>query len=302
MFNDVKISTDQFNPNYKQWLENKSVQLECQMSVTVLNENFWPTTNRITLNPDVAFTPNMKSFEDFYGCAAQKKMLTWILQSGDADVHYSFLPKPGAKPLTVELNISCTQACVCLLFNSSKQLRFKDMQETLGTTEEHLKYSLTPLLYTKERVVANRGPDGKGKKEVDEAGKPVPVTWDSLAIDDYLAPVPVKTVKRRQVYQHLKPLPPGANRQNVPVANTVDDEDVKAVLKERELKMQLALVRVMKARNVLQVTALIHEATEQLSKYFIPDTRIMRKQIEVLMERGFMKRDDEDQRKIHYVA
>lgn len=302
MFNDVKISTDQFNPNYKQWLENKNVAQDCQMTVTVLNENFWPTTNRITLNPDAAFTPNMKSFEDFYGCAAQKKLLTWILQSGDTDVHYTFLPKPGAKPLTVELNISCTQACVVLLFNTSKQLRFKDMLETLGTTEEHLKYSLTPLLYTKERVVANRGPDGKGKKEVDDAGKPMPVTWDSLAHEDYLSPCPVKTVKRRQIYQHIKPLPPGANRPNVPIASTVDDEDVKAVLKERELKMQLALVRVMKARNVLQVTALIHEATEQLSKYFIPDTRIMRKQIEVLMERGFMKRDDEDQRKIHYVA
>jgi hypothetical protein len=77
---------------------------------------------------------------------------------------------------------------------------------------------------------------------------------------------------------------------------------MKEVIKDRELKMQLALVRVMKARNTLMVNQLIAEATDQLTKYFVPDVRLMRKQIEVLMERGFMKRDDDDQKKIHYVA
>lgn len=35
--------------------------------------------------------------------------------------------------------------------------------------------------------------------------------------------------------------------------------------------MQLALVRVMKARNTLMVNQLIAESTEQLSKYFVPE-------------------------------
>jgi len=201
--------------------------------------------------------------------------------------------------LVVELNVSCTQACVCLMFNTSKQVRFKEILETLGCTEEHLKYSITPLLYTKERFLANKGPDGKGKKELNEDGTQAPVTWDSLAQDDFLAPCLIKQPKRRQIYPALKPLPPG---QNQPKKEEVLDEDVKAVIKERELKMQLALVRVMKARNTLMVNQLIAESTEQLSKYFVPEVRLMRKQIEVLMERGFMKRDDDDQKKIHYVA
>jgi len=274
--------------------------LECQLSVTLLNENQWPPANRITLNPAKEFVPCKEAFEDFFGCAAQKKSLAWIYQSGDTDVHYSFIPKPGAKALTVELNVSCTQASVCLLFNSSKQIRLKDIMETLGCSEEHLKHSITPMLYTKDRFINNKGPDGKGKKEMNEDGTPAPVTWDSLAQEDFLEPCVIKQPKRRQVYPALKPLPPGLSQINKPVVQ--DDEDVKAVLKERELKMQLALVRVMKARNTLLVNQLIAEATEQLSKYFLPETRMMRKQIEVLMERGFMKRDDDDQKKIHYVA
>jgi len=187
-----------------------------------------------------------------------------------------------------------------LLFNHNKQIKFKEILETLGCTEEHLKYSITPLLYTKERFLANKGPDGKGKKELNEDGTQAPVTWDSLAHDDYLAPCLIKQPKRRQIYPPLKPLPPGAGQKDQP--QQAQDEDIKAVIKERELKMQLALVRVMKARNTLMVNQLIAESTEQLSKYFVPEVRLMRKQIEVLMERGFMKRDDDDQKKIHYVA
>jgi len=66
--------------------------------------------------------------------------------------------------------------------------------------------------------------------------------------------------------------------------------------------MQLALVRVMKARNTLQQQQLIAESSTQLEKFFMPDPRLMKKQIEVLMERNFMRRDPDDQRKIHYCA
>jgi len=71
---------------------------------------------------------------------------------------------------------------------------------------------------------------------------------------------------------------------------------------ERVLKIELALVRVMKSRNVMNIQELIGEASGQLAKFFRPDPKIMKKRIENLMERGFMRRDEEDQRKIHYCA
>lgn len=88
-------------------------------------------------------------------------------------------------------------------------------------------------------------------------------------------------------------------------------------MEERALKIDLALVRVMKSRNVLDMQNLIGEATKQLMKarstliissyltppqFFRPDPRMMKKRIETLVERGFMRRDEEDQRKLHYCA
>jgi len=71
---------------------------------------------------------------------------------------------------------------------------------------------------------------------------------------------------------------------------------------DRVVKIEATLVRVMKARGVLSQQSLIAEVTKQLVKWFKPDPKLVKKRIENLMERGFMKRDEEDQTKIHYCA
>ena len=53
---------------------------------------------------------------------------------------------------------------------------------------------------------------------------------------------------------------------------------------------------------VIRQLEIIGEATKQLMKFFRPDPRMMKKRIETLVERGFMRRDEEDQRKLHYCA
>jgi len=58
----------------------------------------------------------------------------------------------------------------------------------------------------------------------------------------------------------------------------------------------------MKSRNVMNIQELIAEATTQLCKFFRPDPKLMKRRIENLMERGFMRRDEENQRIIHYCA
>jgi len=303
MFNDVKISNDQYVPQFKEWCDKKAKKLGVDMAVTVLNDSYWPTTSRTPLTPTPEFNPCIKAFEEFYKCQEEKKILVWLYQSGDVLLNYSF---PGkGRPIQLLLNVSVMQACICLLFNQQKEWRFKDIMDTLGSNEELMKWSLTPLLYTKDRVFTNKGPDGSGKPKGPD-GKPLPITWDSLLMDDLLGLVPVRTPKKKIPYPPGKPLPKtgaaAAAEASGKAPKGEEEENLSQLLRERELKMQLALVRVMKARNTLQQQQLIAEASTQLEKFFMPDPRLMKKQIEVLMERNFMRRDPDDQRKIHYCA
>jgi len=268
-----------------------------------LNDNYWPSSSRAQLTPALDFAPSSKAFEDFYGCASQKKMLIWLYSSGDTVVIHSTPGPAGKKGKDYQLNMSCTQASICLLFNQAQNWRFKDLIEQLGTTEEALKFAITPLLYTADRVFANKGPNSKGKPKGAD-GKPEAITYESLQDEDVIEITPIKTNKVKVVYPPGKALPrkAGGATTTTDPTNKQQEQDMQQVMKERELKMQLALVRVMKARVTFTQQQLIAEATDQLAKFFMADPRIMKKQIEILMERNFMRRDPEDTRKIHYCA
>jgi len=92
--------------------------------------------------------------------------------------------------------------------------------------------------------------------------------------------------------------PPGSTKMLKQESDLVHEK----TQQDRIIKIELALVRVMKSRNVCTQQELIGEASRQLMAFFRPDPRIMKKRIETLMERGFMRRDENDQKLIHYVA
>lgn len=58
----------------------------------------------------------------------------------------------------------------------------------------------------------------------------------------------------------------------------------------------------MKARKALFHNELIAEVTRQLQIRFKPDPVLIKQRIESLIEREFLKRDDAETRKYHYVA
>jgi len=129
----------------------------------------------------------------------------------------------------------------------------------------------------------------KKRKEVKK-----PQGAESLEPDDIIVLLPLKSVLKKRIQY-----PAGSSIK----AKIDDSKKLKdKTMEERIIKIELSLVRVMKSRNVMNIQELIAEATAQLCKYFRPDPKIMMRRIENLMERGFMRRDEENQRIIHYCA
>jgi len=190
--------------------------------------------------------------------------------------------------------VSCIQCSILTLFNDRKQWTVQEIRETLGIPMDYLLRCLVPLIYSKNRCIANRGPEGTGKKTAEDESK-TPGT-DSLLPDDILLPAPIPaTVKKLRITY------PAVSNMNVEKEKSSKDMKAKA-MEDRVQKIELALVRVMKARNVLSIQELIAEGSKQLHKFFKPNPMLMKKRIENLMERGFMRRDEEDQRLLHYCA
>jgi cullin 3 len=71
---------------------------------------------------------------------------------------------------------------------------------------------------------------------------------------------------------------------------------------DRRAVIEAAIVRIMKARRVLDHNSIVAEVTQQLSNRFTPSPAVIKKRIEALLDREYMERDDNDRRSYRYVA
>eukprot|EP00055_Hartaetosiga_balthica_P006552 m.20735 g.20735 ORF g.20735 m.20735 type:complete len:771 (+) comp5280_c0_seq1:227-2539(+) len=81
-----------------------------------------------------------------------------------------------------------------------------------------------------------------------------------------------------------------------------NDTTHKAAQDERKFAIQACIVRVMKARNVMSMNDLMKEVIEQLQKRFNPQPAIIKKMIEVLLDREYMRRAEGNRQIFHYIA
>eukprot|EP00056_Hartaetosiga_gracilis_P000949 m.41465 g.41465 ORF g.41465 m.41465 type:complete len:496 (+) comp10429_c0_seq1:999-2486(+) len=80
------------------------------------------------------------------------------------------------------------------------------------------------------------------------------------------------------------------------------DTTHKQAQEERKFAIQACIVRVMKARNVVTMNDLMKEVIDQLQKRFKPQPALIKKMIEVLLDREYMRRADNDRQTFHYIA
>uniref|UniRef100_A0A166B5D3 Cullin neddylation domain-containing protein n=1 Tax=Daucus carota subsp. sativus TaxID=79200 RepID=A0A166B5D3_DAUCS len=74
------------------------------------------------------------------------------------------------------------------------------------------------------------------------------------------------------------------------------------VEEDRKPQIEAAIVRIMKARRVLDHNNIVTEVTKQLQSRFLPNPIIIKKRIESLIEREFLERDKEDRKLYRYLA
>jgi len=301
---------------FKDYCKAISTNLVVDLSVIVLNDLYWPLSKQTDLRLAQELIQPLNTFEEYYHKENDKKKLTWLYNQGNCFLAYVFPAEKGRKK-KVELSVSCIQTCILLLFNEQNQYRFENIREALGITVEMLKYAIAPLVApSKQRILGvktAKKTENKEEKEEenkeenkeeggeeggDEEGKKTkgkkPQGAEALEPDDVIVLLPLKNVLKKRIQY-----PAGSS-----VKLKMDDSKKlrDKTNEERIIKIELSLVRVMKSRNVMNIQELIAEATAQLCKYFRPDPKIVKRRIENLMERGFMRRDEENQRTIHYCA
>ncbi|TRX90061.1 hypothetical protein FHL15_008980 [Xylaria flabelliformis] len=291
MFRDMNTSretTEQYRNHVRGLGELDEKQID--LNISVLAGNNWPkeimgraagllgeTRSKATYPPEIQRLQN--SFFEFYIKNRNGRVLTWVGSAGSADIKCVFPRVPGkatgplSKERRYEINVSTYGMIVLMLFNTIREdewLSFEDIQAATNVPQADLVNTLTSLSVIKQfRILVK-------ESQTKSAAKP----GDRFAFN------------REFVSKTIKIKIPSVN-----ASNRVENEEERKETDEKNLETRKhvadsVIVRIMKQRKELGHTQLVNEVIQVLSGRFKPDMSLIKGQIESLISREYLERDE----------
>ena len=230
-----------------------------ELNVQVLTTGSWPTPPGSVCSLPPQLERCCEVFRQFYLEKFTGRRLVWQLNMGSADLRAVF----GSS--RHELNVNTFQLCILMLFNGADHLAYSDIAEATGIPGGELKRNLQSLALVKGKNVLRKEPQSKEVEDGD-------VFHFNDKFTSKLHKVKISTVAAQKESEPEKQ----ETRQRV--------ED------DRKPQIEAAIVRIMKARRVLDHNAIVSEVTKQLQNRFMPNPAVIKKRVESLIEREFLER------------
>jgi len=296
MFKDMTLSNT-VNEEFRGHLSNTNKNLNgVDLSVRVLTTGFWPGQNapppiNLPRIPAQAFDV----FKNFYLAKHSGRILTLQPSAGTADLNALFFGKKketeeedaegaagggeGGKAKKHILCVNTYQMVLLLMFNTREKVTYEEMQSETLIPDRELTRALQPLSVGKssQRILVK----SPKSKEIEPS--------HTFSVYEAFTSA-FHRVKIQQASARAGEAEPERN------------ETRKKVDEDRKHEIEACIVRIMKSRKQLNHNQLVTEVVEQLNKRFQPSPLIIKKRIEGLIEREYMKRSDHDRKLYIYLA
>uniref|UniRef100_A0A1B0FH51 Cullin family profile domain-containing protein n=1 Tax=Glossina morsitans morsitans TaxID=37546 RepID=A0A1B0FH51_GLOMM len=293
MLEDLTLSTS-INAEFNSYINKDSISLgDVDLTVDVLTSGFWPTTTSSRINCNIAPEP-WKAFEifrNFFLKTRARRKLTLQPQMGSAFISGEFYGSEAEshryeseavlKTKRRYILITSTyQMCILMLFNDYKVMSCEEIQKKTDLPESELHAALQSLSMGKlsQRILVR-----KSKTNL----KDIAATDKFFVNDEFSSKfyrVRIQTVVAKENSQsERKKINDNLNLQ-------------------RKYEIDAAIVRIMKTRRSMDHNLLISELISQLKSRFAPSPVMIKKQIEVLIDKEYIARDTDNLKRYIYIA
>ncbi|GMS89520.1 hypothetical protein PENTCL1PPCAC_11695, partial [Pristionchus entomophagus] len=268
MFTDTGLSretTDRFRDKCASTNKN----LGCDFNVMVLGANSWPSLgSTVPINLPFKLSTCVTEFTSFYSDIHQGRKLTWIFSHSKGEVvTHGFGKRYSFVAMT-------PQMAILLLFNEPNEMDGNSILEALQIKKEHLVPQLASLV--KAEILSVEG----DMATLDENTK---FTLNMGYNNKKLKVDLTKFVARSEVKQ-----------EQVEVHQHVEEN--------RKMVIQAAIVRIMKTRKQMAHSLLMTEVINQLNARFKPKIPMVKKCIDILIEKEYLARVDGQKDTYEYLA
>uniref|UniRef100_A0A672IXR1 Cullin family profile domain-containing protein n=1 Tax=Salarias fasciatus TaxID=181472 RepID=A0A672IXR1_SALFA len=270
MYTDMSVSAD-LNNKFNNFIKTQEtvVDLGISFQIYVLQAGAWPLSHvpSSTFAIPQELEKSVQMFEMFYNQHFSGRKLTWLHYLCTGEVKMNYLSKPYVAMVTTY------QMAVLLAFNNSQTVTYKELQDGTQMNEKELQKTIKSLLDVK---MLNHD----SEKEDIEAESTFSLNMSFTS----------KRTKFKITTSMQKDTP-----QEMEQTRSAVDED-------RKMYLQAAIVRIMKARKVLRHNALIQEVINQSKARFNPSISMIKKCIEVLIDKQYIERSQTSADEYSYVA
>eukprot|EP00127_Corallochytrium_limacisporum_P004999 Clim_evm22s196 gene=Clim_evmTU22s196 len=264
MFQDVGTSRD-LNTEFNGHLQRLEVKLDSAFEVQVLAAGSWPIGKQHTeFIPPPDLRRALERFEAFYNKKHSGRKLEWQYHRSKADIVARF---NGMKYTITGWSY---QTAILLMFNERDEITFDEIHQATKIQKPYLEKVIEMLFRTKLL---------KGPEKLQD---------DSKIILN-------KDFKSKRI------------RINIAMAlrhesKAESEETHRTIDQDRMHTVQAAIVRVMKTRKTMKHQQLIQEVIAQVSHHFKPNISVIKKQIDALLEKEYICRDEDSPGVYNYVA
>lgn len=232
--------------------------LDVDFSINVISSSSWPFNQTPTFNLPRELEQSVQLFTAFYSNQYNGRKLTWLHGMSRGEL----ISKCFDKPYTFQT--STFQMAVLLQFNTSYTFTVSQLEESTGIRSDILLQVLQALAKLK-----------------------------LLKLDDEEALSDSSLVSFSLEYRNKKL----KVNINVPIkseAKSEQDTVHRHVEEDRKLLIQAAIVRIAKTRKTVKHHVLLSEILDLLSPRFKPKIPVIKRCIDILIEKEYLKRVDKD--------
>ncbi|XP_060681068.1 cullin-2 isoform X1 [Hemiscyllium ocellatum] len=271
MYTDMNVSADLNNKFTATFLRQQDTVIDLGISfqIYVLQAGAWPLTQApsSTFAIPQELEKSVQMFELFYNQHFSGRKLTWLHYLCTGEVKMNYLSKPYVAMVTTY------QMAVLLAFNNSEIVTYKELQDSTQMNEKELTKTIKSLLDVK---MINHD---SNKEDVDLDS----VFSLNMGFSSKRTKFKITTSMQKDTPQEM-------------------EQTRSAVDEDRKMYLQAAIVRIMKARKVLRHNALIQEVISQSRARFNPSISMIKKCIEVLIDKQYIERSQTSADEYNYVA